>query len=333
MVRAVRAGRGWARGPRARQVSRVVTITGGSGFVGQLLRPSLSSDGWTVRPYDPFRGPVVNLLRRRWLATSRARGAGRAAARIRAAQKWAEPRLAGVGVIRRHEDDILAEREAIARRLKGSQAVIHLAGIPHPHQPGARDEDFMRLNYEAAVNVFEAAREAGVGTFVFASSAQVYRINDPVRITQFPILESEHLPLPAEGQTAYGFLKGAFERYLAGACRTGATQGVSLRLEYPAMRSTWGDNLFVCTSLENLRSGFACALRPPADLGFEAFNLADADVDPSVADIQLYLRTRWPYVPNHTSGNQCLLSTEKARRLLGYRAVAGGRYVDEALVW
>jgi hypothetical protein len=32
-------------------------------------------------------------------------------------------------------------------------------------------------------------------------------------------------------------------------------------------------------------------------------------------------------VPNHTTGNECLLSTEKAQRMLGYRPIAGGHYL------
>lgn len=314
-------------------MTRTVTITGGSGFVGQVLRRGLRREGWRVEIFDPYRGPLVNLLRQRYLAASRVRGARHAAARIRAAQKWAEPLLARKGVIRRHADDILAERDFIAGRFAGSDAVIHLAGIPHPHQPGATAADFARLNYDASVNVLEAARGAGVGVFVFASSAQVYDINHLRRVEQFPLLETNPLPLPVDGQTTYGFLKGAFERYMAGACDADGTQGVALRLEYPGFRSMWSNNHFISTSRENLVAGFACALEPPAGLTFEAFNLTDAEVDPSAADIQLYLRTFFPYVPNYTTGNETLLSTAKAQRMLGYRPVAGGSYFDEALVW
>jgi hypothetical protein len=65
-----------------------------------------------------------------------------------------------------------------------------------------------------------------------------------------------------------------------------------------------------------------------ADLstGFEVFNLADRHVDERIADIQEFLRRNWPDVPNHTSGNECLLSTEKARSLLGYDPKPGGTY-------
>jgi nucleoside-diphosphate-sugar epimerase len=114
---------------------------------------------------------------------------------------------------------------------------------------------------------------------------------------------------------------------------SGATQAVALRLEFPGFRSTEPWNLYVSTSVENIVAGFSCAVQPPYDLGFGAFNLVDGEVDPTIVDIQAYIRERWPYVPNHTTGNQSLLSTEKAQRLLGYRPVSNGRYVDASLVW
>lgn len=316
-----------------------ITIIGGSGYLGQLLRRGLSGRGFTVDVFDPLKGPLVTLLRRRWFAGAPAgpagtvaRPAGRAA---RAAQRWAEPRLLATGVIQRGSDDMLADRELIARRLAGSRAVIHLGGIPHPRWPGADDADYVRLNYDAAINTFEAAYDAGVPVFVFASSAQVYAINDPARLDHLPILESNHLPLPAEGQTTYGFLKAAFERYLDGRCAAGGvTQAVALRLECPGFRGPGAANLYVSTSVENTVDGFARALIPPDDLAFDVFNLADADIDPALVDVRAFVRRRWSYVPTDLRGlNPCLLSVEKARRVLGYRPVMGGRYIDPDLVW
>jgi nucleoside-diphosphate-sugar epimerase len=314
-------------------VRPVVTITGGSGFVGRLLCRGLDAEGWRVQVYDPYRGPLVDLVRRRYLATASTPPMRRAAARIRSAQQRTERALVRARLIRATSDDILADREQLTTSFAGSTAVVHLAGIPHPDQPGATDADFVRLNYDASVNVFEAARDAGVATFVFASSAQIYRINDMIRVDQFPILESNPLPLPAEGQSTYGFLKAAFERYLDGRCTTGPTRAVSLRLEYPGFRSTTSANFYVSTSIENLVAGFACALRAPDTFGHEAFNLCDPEVDPSIVDVQAYLAHRWPYVPNRTTGNASLLSTEKARRELEFRPVRGGRHFAEALVW
>jgi UDP-glucose 4-epimerase len=314
-------------------MTETVTIVGGSGYVGQLLRRGLTDQGLRVDVFDQFRGPMVDAMRRRYLASTPIAPVRPVARAIRGVQRRTEAALHRARLIRRQADDILSDRAVLAECFSGSAAVIHLAGIPHPHWPGATVEDFARLNYDGSVNVFEATREAGVPRFVFASSAQVYKINDPVRLEQLPILESNYLPLPAEGQSAYGFLKAAVERYLAGACTKGATQAVALRLECPGFRSTGSSNLYISTSIENLVAGFSCALRASDDFGFDVFNIADADVDPGCVDIQAYVRRRWPYVVNQSVGNQCLLSTEKAKRALGYRTVTGGRYIDPRLVW
>ena len=52
-------------------MSRVrVTITGGSGFVGQLLRRGLRDRDYRVDVFDRLRGPLVNALRREWLGAN-----------------------------------------------------------------------------------------------------------------------------------------------------------------------------------------------------------------------------------------------------------------------
>jgi nucleoside-diphosphate-sugar epimerase len=311
-----------------------VTVTGGSGYVGRLVRAGLRDRGYEVTNFDRYRGHVVDMLRSRTFAQ---RIAGRprfvTAPRVRRLQHEVEDVLIGRGVLRPSGDDILAPRDALADRFRGSAAVIHLAGIPHPFQRGATDGDFVRLNYDAAITVFEATRDAGVPVFVFASSAQVYRINEPVRLDSLPIRESNYLPLMAEGQTLYGFLKAAFERYLASACMNGTTQAISLRLEYPGFRSVDAGNQYISTSIENLIAGFACALRPPSDISADIFNIADAKVDPAIVDIADYIARRWPYVPTELRGNDCLLSTAKAQAVLGFRPHSWGTYIPAEVVW
>ena len=172
--------------------------------------------------------------------------------------------------------------------------MIHLAAIPHPGVRGVTEDDLRRVNFDGSVNVFEAARTAGVARFVFASSAQVYGINDPVCLDQLPILESNRCPTLEEGQSMYGHLKREFERYLAAACLDGQLQASSLRLEYPGVRAVTPANQYISTSVGNLVAGFVCALEAPDTFAFEAFNLADSTVDPSIVDIQQFIRSRWP---------------------------------------
>lgn len=308
--------------------TRTITITGSSGFVGQMLCAHLPRLGFRIRPFDrlsPLRGWLFN---RRFLGAVPTGPGAWLSNHLRAAQRRLGPRSTGV----RTNDDFLDERCRLIERFRGSHAVIHLAGISHPFATGACGDDFRRINYDGTINVFEAARAAGVPKFIFASSGQVYRINAPVRIDQFPVLESNYLPTLGDGQSMYGFLKAECERYLARVAPAGATQAISLRLEYPGFRSTSHNNLYTSTSIENLVNGFVAALGCGDGFAAEAFNLVDAEVDPAVVDVHAYVRREWPQVPNHLQGQGSLLSTEKAQRLLGYRPAAGGRYYRPEVV-
>lgn len=314
--------------------ARRIIITGGNGFVGRVLSSGLRERGYHLDVFDRWRGSAVDWLRHRRLGTRTGPVSAPFAIALRRASRIGEDGLRRAGLVRPTSDDILAPREQLVARFRGSDVVIHLAALPHPHVPGATEADFRRVNFDGAVNVFEAAREAGVRKFVFASSGQVYGINKPVRIDQFPILESNYCPTRADGQHAYGILKGDFERYLTSRCATGGTiQAVSLRLEFPGVRSRFPWNFYISTSVENTVAGFAAAIEADLPQGHDVFNLADADVHPSIVNIQEYLRREWPAVPNRTTGHACLLGTDKARALLGYDPRPGGTYYSISVMW
>jgi nucleoside-diphosphate-sugar epimerase len=312
---------------------KIVTLTGGSGFVGQILQVGLRKRGYRVRVFDQFRGTSANLLRRRYFGTSRGVIGRALARRIGQIQRRASGKVLGGPLLRPSQDNILDLRSRLAARFSGSHAVVHLAGIAHPHLPGAIDADFERINFDGSVNVFEAARSAGVPKFVFASSGQVYGINSPTRIDQFPILESNYCPTAADGQSMYGLMKVKVEQYLAGACVPGGTQGISMRLEYPGFQSETPSNFYISTSVENLVSGVAAAVENTSGFTAETFNLVDDHVDERIVDIQAFVRSTWPAVPNRSKGNESLLSVEKAKSLLGYEPIRNGSYYPVSLVW
>jgi nucleoside-diphosphate-sugar epimerase len=310
-----------------------ITITGGSGFVGQLVRRGLRERGYRIDVFDRVRGPLVNVLRRTWLGANGSPQDISRARRLRALQARTEVGLSRLRVLRLRDDDIFDLRSHLTERFRGSIAVVHLAALPHPSVPGAAPADYRRINYDGAANVFAAAQDAGVPKFIFASSGQVYGINDPVRIEQFPILESNYLPTREEGQSEYGALKAEFEDHLAEAAPAASTEAVALRLECPGVKSETSANFFVSTSIENTVDGFARAIESELETPFEAINLVDGHVDPAVVDVQAFLREHWGEVPNRTTGNQSLMSIEKARELLGYDPAQGGTYHPMALIW
>lgn len=310
-----------------------ITVTGGSGFVGQLLRRGLRERGYQVDVFDRMRGPLVNVLRRTWLGANASPDDIPRARQLRTLQARAERKLSRLGILRPAGDDIFDLRSRLTARFRGSRAIVHLAALPHPNVPGAAAADYRRINYDGAANVFAAAQDAGVPKFIFASSGQVYGLNNPVRIDQFPILESNYLPTLKDGQNEYGALKGEFETHLAESAPAGQTQAVALRLEFPGVKSEWPGNLFISTSIENTVDGFAAAIEADLESPFEAINLVDGHVDPAVVDVQAFLREHWPDVPNLTEGNESLLSVEKARGILGYSPAQGGTYYPGALIW
>jgi nucleoside-diphosphate-sugar epimerase len=312
---------------------KVITITGGNGFVGNVLKTGLQNRGYKIDIFDPMKGLLLNVLRRRYLGTSQSKISQSLAPSIRRIALAVERRLLKYRVIHPSPDDILDTRDHLVERFRNSYAIIHLAALPHPKVPGMTPDDYRRINYEGSVNVFESARKAGVKKFIFASSAQIYNINNPAHIEQFPILETNYLPTVAEGQSHYGFLKGEFERYMAKNCTDHNMQAVALRLEFPGVRSLYPWNLYISTSVENTLNGFIRALEKDMPSGFDAFNLADRYVDPGIADIQKFLKNEWPQIPNHTTGNECLMSTEKATSLLGYTPKTGGTYYSFNIMW
>ena len=252
-----------------------ITITGGSGFVGRILRSGLRKQGYEIDVFDTMRGFLVDVLRHRYLGTSTSPTARDLAKKFRHTQAGIERSLVRHHFIHPTTDDILDNPDRLIKRFRGSYAVIHLAALPHPNVPGMTAADFKRINYEGSINVFEAARSAGVEKFIFASSAQVYNINSASHIDQFPILETNYLPTIADGQSHYGFLKGEFERYLRQRCTGYDIKAVALRMEFPGVRSLYPWNYFISTSVENTVNGFTQAIETDLGTGFDTFNLAD----------------------------------------------------------
>jgi len=310
-----------------------ITITGGSGFVGRMLREGLSGSGYEVDVFDRWKGPRVDRIRQRIGGTLHGFAGRAAGVGLRRTQAQVESLLIATGAIQPGTDDILGPRDQLVERFRGSDVVIHLAALPHPTVKGMTAADYWQINYRGSINVFEAAREAGVRRFIFASSGQVYDINNPKFIEQFPILESNYLPVLADGVNLYGFLKGEFERYADAHSNTAGMQTVALRLEFPGVLSRYAWNLYVSCSIENTIAGVKLAIERDLSTGFDVFNLADSEVQPDIVDIQKFVKDNWPQIPNRVKGNGCLMGIDKAREILGYEPKSHGTYYSLGVMW
>jgi nucleoside-diphosphate-sugar epimerase len=117
-----------------------ILVTGSDGYIGSVLAPFLAESGHDVVGLDTrfYRGCDFG------------------------------PGDADVPTLVR---DV---RDVVAHELEGFDAVVHLAALSNDPvgdlDPGLTAE----INYEATIRVAEAAREAGVRRFVFASSCSMY---------------------------------------------------------------------------------------------------------------------------------------------------------------
>ena len=67
-------------------------------------------------------------------------------------------------------------REVAPTDLEGINAVVHLAAISNDPMGKAFEAVTADINQHASVNLAAASKEAGVRSFVFASSCSVYRL-------------------------------------------------------------------------------------------------------------------------------------------------------------
>ena len=119
-----------------------VFITGGAGFVGSLLVPTLLKKGYNVTVFDLYiYGDVLKQ----------------------------HPNLKEIkGDIR--------DREKLIESVKGADAVIHLASISNDPSFDLDPELGKSINYDAFPNVIDACTENNVGRLIIASSTSQYGI-------------------------------------------------------------------------------------------------------------------------------------------------------------
>lgn len=271
-----------------------VLVTGGSGKLGKFVVKRLMDSGWNVSSVDQIRHPDSQV--KSTVADLRDAGS-------------VMDLLTGTNERHQHLD-----------------AIVHLAAIPAPGL--ATDKSTIDNNFNSTLNVFMAARNAGIKKVVFASSETVLGLPFDTPPPYVPV-DEEYEPRP---ESFYSLSKVLEERMAKEFCRWDKDLSmIGLRfsnvidpVEYPDFEAYQADPL---TRKWNLwgyidaRDG-ALAVEKALEYdrpGFEPFIIASPDTVMRRPNSELLAQV-FPSVEKkrEISDHETLLGIDKARRVLGF---------------
>jgi nucleoside-diphosphate-sugar epimerase len=208
--------------------------------------------------------------------------------------------------------------------LDGAQAVVHLAAIPSPGH--ATPDIVFRTNVTSTHTVFAAALRLGVERVVWASSETTLGLPFDEPPDYAPVDEAHERP-----ESSYALSKLVGEEMARQFSRWSGIPIIGLRLsnvlvreEYQRFPAYWEDpparkwNLWSYVDESHVAHAVRCALE--ADLrGAESFIIAAADSVMRRPSRELMAEV-FPGVPvaGDLPEHGSLLSSDKARRMLGY---------------
>jgi len=235
-----------------------VLVTGGLGYLGSRLLRDLPDHpafvGEEIRILDNFRKPRYNAL-------------------------WDLPAYADYEFIEADIRDAEAVRDAMA----GVDVVFDLAAITNAPETFDIPEETWAVNYEGAMNVYEAALDAGASEFVGVSSCSVYGRSDA------EITETD----PCDPESPYGESKleaeqEQLERYDGEmgltALRLGTVYGWTRGMRFDTvvdkfvMLAASGQPLTVYEGAEDQRRPYLHARDAVRSMLFAATELGDGEV-------------------------------------------------------
>jgi nucleoside-diphosphate-sugar epimerase len=277
-------------------MTRRIAVTGGSGKLGRAVVRELQEHGDTVFVLDRVPSP--------------------------------DPGVASVQIDLTDAGQTFEALTGIEDRYDGIDAVVHLAAVPRPGL--IANSATFDGNITSTHHVFSAARAAGIRRIVWASSETVLGL--PFSREDPPA----HLPVdeevPLRPNSSYSLAKTLEEEMARQFCRRdpGLTM-IGLRFsnvmepqDYQAFAGYQDDvtaRIWNAWGYIDARDGAqAVRLALEADLtGTEVFIVANADTVMLRPSAELAAEG-FPGVPltRPVSGNETLLSIDKARRLLGF---------------
>jgi nucleoside-diphosphate-sugar epimerase len=182
-----------------------------------------------------------------------------------------------VGYVLKEGDDLL-DYPTLENKIKGCDAVVHLAAIPKPVE-GKSFDDYFHTNVEATNNVARAAVSTGLNRIVYASSTSIYGIERGIPF-QTPIKEnqpfvSQYIPHNQFSGTrdvdlSYHMSKVMAEQIMA-------WYGLNMKIQTVALRFGPVGKVFLGTSVSDANAAQAInlSLKCPVELWYEPFSIVD----------------------------------------------------------
>jgi UDP-glucose 4-epimerase len=230
-----------------------------------------------------------------------------------------------------HEVDVL-QLDAVLQAMAGYEAVMHVAGIPHPlNDPAKRVFD---VNVNGTFNVLEAAAQLGIHKVVFTSSESTMGFAFAThRLAPLTIpVDEAH---PARPQDPYGLSKVVSEQMCKTYTDRYGMRTVCLRMPWvwlpeddqrPFYRSlvaeysNWYKNLWTFVDARDVGTAHRLALEVELENKHEAFFITGPQ-NWTGQDGPKLMAEFWPELSDFApsfSGTDPLISHAKAQRLLGY---------------
>jgi len=189
-------------------VSRVIALTGATGYVGRFVAAELLAQGFSLR----------------------------ALARLDSDRRGFPGHIDWV-------DGDLSSESALKTLTDGAGAVIHMAyeHIPGRYRGGEGDDfpGWLDANLGGSLRLLTATQQAKVGQFIFLSSRAVFSHTEAGRV-----LDESH---PTAPDSHYGAYKAAVEAFMSSAAHLTGMKTTTVRatgvygLAWPPERSKWWD--------------------------------------------------------------------------------------------
>jgi nucleoside-diphosphate-sugar epimerase len=288
-----------------------VVVTGGAGYVGSTLVPTLLAAGHQVRVFDSLLFGGDSLL-----------------------GVWSEPGF------RLTRGDV-RDREALADVLQGAEAVVHLAAVVG--DPAcAREPALARaVNLDASLELIDLAQRAGVARFIFASTCSNYgRMPDS---HEFVDETSALAPVSLYAETKVAVERALFDRRGGGmavtALRFATVFGVSPRMRFDLTVNEFTRSMLLDRHLvvfgeqfwrpyvhvRDVARAVALVLAAPADrVEGDVFNVGDTEQNFQKQQLVELIRPHAPdaaveYVHRDEDPRDYRVSFGKIQRRLGFR--------------